>query len=298
MKMSSTYRASSEAKTASNRRPPAGACGSASVLRGRLAPELAPWFTVGALSGVPVIEARLPAPFRVVFTTRLGGDSHGKFASFNLDDRSGLDPMASGNRTLLSQAIGRQLVSPAQVHGLRVVGTAEYAAGSPDEPCDGLTLHPLLDQGLAPLLLFADCLPIVLYGEADLAVIHGGWRGLLGGIVQRAGSAMMSAPGGMIVGPSIGPCCFTVAQTVAEAFARRYGEAVIRSFADQVLGVVYRVDLWAAGEAAASEIGIPSSRVRNLRLCTACNRDLFYSYRAEGPLTGRHGCLAWAEGQA
>jgi len=250
------------------------------------------------LSGVPVIEAKLPAPFRAVFTTRLGGQSEGKFAAFNLDERSGLDPAASANRTHLSQAIGRRLVSPTQVHGLRVTGTAEYAAGSPEEPCDGLTLHPLLDQGLAPLLLFADCLPIVLYGEADLAVVHGGWRGLLGGIVQRAASAMMSAPGGMIVGPSIGPCCFTVAETVAETFAARYGEAVVRSAAEEVLGEVYRVDLWAAVDAAAGEIGISSSHVRNLRLCTACNRDLFYSYRAEGPLTGRQGCLAWAGGEA
>jgi copper oxidase (laccase) domain-containing protein len=34
--------------------------------------------------------------------------------------------------------------------------------------------------------------------------------------------------------------------------------------------------------------------VLNPRLCTVCNNDLFYSYRLEGPTTGRHGCVAWA----
>jgi copper oxidase (laccase) domain-containing protein len=34
--------------------------------------------------------------------------------------------------------------------------------------------------------------------------------------------------------------------------------------------------------------------VLNPRLCTVCNNDLFYSYRLEGPVTGRHGCVAWA----
>ena len=37
-------------------------------------------------------------------------------------------------------------------------------------------------------------------------------------------------------------------------------------------------------------------RVVNPRLCTVCNRDLFYSYRMEGPVTGRHGCVAWTVG--
>ena len=37
-----------------------------------------------------------------------------------------------------------------------------------------------------------------------------------------------------------------------------------------------------------------ASRIVNPRLCTVCNRDLFYSYRLEGPVTGRQGCVAWA----
>ena len=59
------------------------------------------------------------------------------------------------------------------MHGLRVVGAAEYVGEPEATPCDGLTLHPLLDGELAAVLLFADCVPLVLCGEVDMAVAHG-----------------------------------------------------------------------------------------------------------------------------
>jgi hypothetical protein len=240
-----------------------------------------------------VIEARLPRPFRSVFTTRLGGGSRGGYASLNLDARGGHDPAAPDNRERIARSIGRRLVSPLQVHGLRVAGAAEYVAGDPDAACDGLTLHPLLDEGLAAALLFADCVPVVLYGEVDLAVAHAGWRGIVAGIVQEAGRAMIGPPAAVVLGPSIGPCCFTVGEQVAAAFLERFGPGVVRRPAgpDEAL----RVDLWAAVEQAAAEIGVPRDRVANPRLCTVCHNDLFYSYRKEGPLTGRHACIAWME---
>lgn len=273
-----------------------GAGSVAAALEERIDPRARSSFVVRQSEGLPVIEARLPHPFRTIFTTRHGGGSRGRFASLNLDVRAGRDLAAGANRERVAQIVGRRLVSPAQEHGLRVTGAAEYAAGDPDAPCDGLTLHPILDQGLAAALLFADCLPIVLYGEVDMAAVHGGWRGILGGIVQQAGQAMIGPPAAAVVGPSIGPCCFIVAEEVAEAFVTRFGPGVIRgagaaNSADRVV----RVDLWAAVEAALVELGVPPGRVANPRLCTACHSDLFYSYRREGPVTGRHACVSWTE---
>ena len=152
-----------------------------------------------------------------------------------------------------------RLVSPEQVHGLRVVGVSEYASDSAQmtdpgrlgAPCDGLTLHPELDRGLAPLLLFADCVPIVLVGEVDMAVVHGGWRGILGGIVHAGARAMTGPPGSAVIGPSIGPCCFTVDEEVARAFSRRFGAEVAKSSDDGA-----KVDLWAAAEVALAESGV------------------------------------------
>ncbi len=261
-------------------------------------------------AGLQVIEARLPGPFRAFFTTRLGGFSMGPFTSLNLDLRSSDDrARVRRNRGALVAALagepsehlapaeslpGRQeyqLVSPRQVHGARVTGTAEYLAAHEGaeftDPCDGLTLHPLLDERLAALLLFADCVPVVLVGDVDMAVVHAGWRGMLGGVIEQAGCAMTGPPGLAVIGPSLGPCCFTVGVEVAADFERRFGPRVVGEG---------RVDLWGAATVALRELGVAPSRIVNPRLCTACNRDLFYSYRAEGPETGRHGCVAWTAG--
>jgi copper oxidase (laccase) domain-containing protein len=267
-----------------------------------------------------LLEARLPAPFRALFTTRLGGNSEGAYASLNLDPRSGDSPVAvARNRAQVRAALqhldgrdqgeeGYRLVSPIQVHGPRVVGAAEYVHDQQGSPCDGLTLHPLLDRGLVALLLFADCVPVVLAGEVDMAVAHAGWRGILGGMVQQAGRAMTGPPGTAVMGPSIGPCCFSVGEEVAQAFAARFGSEVVKRGApveraipdsggaagpdENAMGP--RVDLWAATSRALEELGIGEDRVLNPRLCTACNTDFFYSYRVDGPVTGRHGCAAWA----
>jgi polyphenol oxidase len=246
------------------------------------------------IGDTPVIEARMAHPFRAFFTTRLGGDSSGPFESLNLDLRSPDSPSAvAQNRDRLALDTGRRLVSPMQVHGLRVVGASEYVAEPSGTPCDGLTLNPLLDRDLAAVLLFADCVPLVLCGDVDMAVAHGGWRGILGGIVHQAGMAMTGPPGGAVIGPSIGPCCFTVGEEVADAFALRFGPEVV--LAPREAGASPRVDLWEAATIALGEVGVPRRGVLNPRLCTVCNNDLFYSYRLEGPVTGRHGCVAWAE---
>jgi YfiH family protein len=264
------------------------------ALADRITPRARTRFDVRTVGGTPVLEAHLPRPFRAFFTTRLGGASEGAFASLNLDLRGEDDPVVvAANRDRIARETGRRLVSPQQVHGLRVTGASEYLLEPSGTPCDGLTLNPLLDRELAAVLLFADCVPVVLYGEVDMAIVHGGWRGVLGGIIQQGGMAMTGPPGGAVVGPSIGPCCFTVGREVAEAFAERFGPGVVLSNSHP--GGAPRVDLWEAAAIALTEVGVPRDGVANPRLCTVCNNDLFYSYRREGPITGRHGCVAWAE---
>ncbi len=239
----------------------------------------------------------LPGPFRAMFTTRVGGESSGPYATLNLSQRSGDHPgVVERNRARVTNLAGRRLVSPAQAHGLRVAGAAEYLLQDPDTPCDGLTIHADIDRGLAALLLYADCVPVVLCGEVDMAIAHGGWRGLLGGIVQQAGRAMMGMPGTAVIGPSIGPCCFTVDEELAGAFAARFGPGVVLGPGEQGVKTESRtrVDLWAVATKAAVELGIHPDQVVNPRLCTFCNSDLFYSHRKEGAVTGRHGCMGWA----
>lgn len=272
------------------------------ALAEQIDPEARSRLVVREIEGLPFLEARLPDPFRAVFTTRLGGESKGGFFSLNLDTRSEDDPaVVARNRARVAALADRKVVSPAQAHGLRVVGASEYLNEPLGTPCDGLTIHPTIDEGLAALLQFADCVPVVLCSEVDLAVVHAGWRGLLGGVIQQGGRALMGAPGTAIIGPSIGPCCFAVADDVAAAFAARFGPAVVTGEGGSPEGasldrgtVSLRVDLWEAAAIALTELGIPRDQVVNPRICTACNREFFYSYREEGSVTGRQGCLGWA----
>jgi hypothetical protein len=83
-----------------------------------------------------------------------------------------------------------------------------------------------------------------------------------------------------------------VGQDVADAFGARFGAEVV--LAPKEPGGPARVDLWEAAARSLEEMGVPRAGVLNPRLCTVCNNDLFYSYRLEGPVTGRHGCVAWA----
>ena len=79
-----------------------------------------------------------------------------------------------------------------QVHGTDILrwdsppqpGRDGYAApGAELEKVDG---HVTDLEGLGLLVLVADCLPVALAGDGRVAMLHCGWRGLAGGIVERA----------------------------------------------------------------------------------------------------------------
>ncbi|MHB9148602.1 MAG: polyphenol oxidase family protein [Thermoleophilia bacterium] len=265
------------------------------AIEGRIDPSARDLFTVVAPASVPLLVAKTPERFVAAFTTKLPADVAGAANEpFDLSPGRGTEPRPQEGvrRSLLraalatlAQAPAPSLVSPAQIHGVRVVGTAEYARGPRDSGCDGLTVQPGLDSGLAALLVFADCVPVILLSEVDGAVLHGGWRGLLGGVVQQGAAAMTAPPGLAIIGPSIGPCCYEVSEELALDFERRYGEGVVPSTA--------RLDLWEVATRAACEVGVPRERVVNPRLCTVCNHDMFFSHRADPAGAGRHGAVLW-----
>lgn len=266
---------------------------SLNVLEEQIHPDSRSRLHVCDSAGIPVLLASLPGSFRALFTTRIGGVSKGPFRYFNLGERRGDDQEHVGeNRDRLGGVAADlggggaapELVSPRQVHGLRVVGASEYQRSSVDAACDGLAIHPERDAGLGALLLFADCVPVILAGEVDAVLVHGGWRGLLGGVVQEGARAMTAPPGLAFIGPSVGPCCYQVDEAVTQGFQDRYGPGVAQDG---------NLDLWEVGTRALGEVGVPRSRVVNPRLCTFCNPEWLYSHRRDGPATGRQGALLW-----
>jgi hypothetical protein len=247
----------------------------------------------GPSADLPVLVAQL-ADARAIFSTRQGGTSAAPYESLNLGDRAGDEPLrVADNRQRLLGALGRDADSIAwalQVHGSGV----EFHSGAPGR---GFTRIPgrlpeadaqgTNAAGVTPLVLVADCLPLVIAAAGAVAVAHCGWRGVAAGIVPATIDAIRRESGlgpdriEAALGPAIGPCCYEVGDDLVGVFTQRGHDA--GRMLD--LPAIVRAELEAAG--------IESKRISSCGICTCCNPDLFYSHRRDGERTGRQAGIAW-----
>lgn len=234
-----------------------------------------------------MIELELPGG-RVIFSTRAGGVSDGPYESLNLgimtEDHPG---RVAENRRRLARFAGlapERVAMGVQVHGTDVLEWVEPPGPGFDAPgarddlprVDG---HATGVPGLGLLVLGADCLPVALAGGGRVAMLHCGWRGLAGGIVELALAGFDEAPAAAI-GPGIGRCCFEVGPEVLAEFGDIDGVAEGRMLD---LKAVVRRKLAGKGVA----------HVQDVDLCTSCRPDLFFSHRRDDGVTGRQGGLVW-----
>ena len=230
---------------------------------------------------------KAPGPYRVAFSTRLGGVSEGSFESLNLGILTSDEPdCVVENRRRLCAAVEADPETATmawQVHGGDVTeakprGILERTVF---ERCDGLWSER---PGQAMVLLTADCLPVALAranGRPGLAVLHVGWKGLLAGIAGAGVEALGGGPLAAAIGPGIGPCCYEVGEEVAAPYRERFGGDVLRG---------PNLDLGEATERALRDAGLES--VERIGHCTACEPELFFSHRRDRGITGRQGVVA------
>lgn len=224
-------------------------------------------------------------------TTRLGGCSRPPYDSMNLGRATGDRPEAvAANRARLGQALGLAdgtLHVLHQVHGAHMVEASDAIAATPPEA----DAHWTSEAWRVLVVAVADCVPVFLWDtrRRRLALLHAGWRGTVAGIV-RVGVQRLIEQGSSVadlwcaVGPSIGPCCYEVGPEVHEALP----DAAVETSAGTT-----HVDLRRANLAQARAAGIPSHQLVAAPPCTACNTELFFSHRKQGPHTGRQWALAW-----
>jgi len=243
------------------------------------------------VSGVDLLDWAAPGPYRVAFSTRVGGVSEEEFASLNLGILTEDDPArVVVNRTRLCEAVDADpdgatmawqrhggTVTRAQPRGIITPGTVY-------DHCDGLWSDA---PGRAMLLLTADCMPIAIARSDGLRpaveILHAGWRGLLAGIVAAGVRAIGARKLVAAIGPSIGPCCYEVGDEVAAPFRQAFGDDVVHEGG--------KLDLWTAAERALRAAGV--EQVDRFDLCTACNGDRFFSHRRDHGRTGRQGVIAY-----
>jgi YfiH family protein len=232
------------------------------------------------------ISVELGHGAQALFLTRRGGHSRAPFDSLNLGRWTDDDQEAVGrNRETVARAAGidvDKLVQAHQVHGADVLRVRRL----PQEIVDADGLATALDD-VATMVLTADCLPIALAAPGAVAMVHAGWRGLAGGVIEEGVRAVREmsgagqhAPVTAAIGPGAGACCYEVGDEVREALGADPcgGPATIdlERFACERL---YDCDVDA---------------VHDVGLCTMCTDPrLFFSHRRDGPQTGRQGGIAW-----
>lgn len=228
----------------------------------------------------------------VVFTTRRGGVSLKPFDSLNLGFHVGdCQNTVEMNRERLLSDLNlniNRLTTAEQVHGniptiieegLVGRGAKSYADSIPG--ADAL-ITAIEDVPLA--LFFADCVPIILVDPKmrHVAIIHAGWRGIVGNIISNTITTLNENYGTRasnliaFIGPSIGECCYEVSEELQEQFKKRFNVAVNNA----------RIDLPGYAEMELREKGVPIRQTIRAGFCTSCRNDLFFSYRRE-QTTGR-----------
>lgn len=275
-----------------------------------------PWLVAGG-QGLQILKL---APFRKLpwlihgFSTRIGGASalEGQkllnLGWMDWDDRKAV----LANRQRFQSALGAKdtaLITLKQRHSDHIQAISIPSA----EPLPG-DASTTNRANLLLAVLTADCVPVLLVDPKKRAVaaVHAGWRGTLLRLAAKAVGRMRqeygSNPADILaaIGPSIGPCCYEVGVGLVTKFTAQFADAAgyfdeprtgdepnpiewlnMRPPGHQPPPKNVHLDLRRANVSQLQAAGICAENIYTSDLCTACRTDLLFSYRREGPLSGR-----------
>jgi len=145
--------------------------------------------------------------------------------------------------------------------------------------------------GVALLMRFADCVPVLLFDPINcvIGLAHAGWMGTVKKIakitVEKMKAEFGSKPNDIqaFIGPSISainyPVGLDVLNNVKAAFPEHWNFLILDKDGHPHL------DLWKANEFGLKEAGVENITFSNI--CTAANKQDWFSHRAENGKTGR-----------
>ena len=242
---------------------------------------------------LPVVWSA-PKYIKSLTTTRKGGVSEPPFDSFNIayhvNDK---DCDVTTNRTILQQEFPNNAIWLEQIHSNKVITITANSDLNRIEQADALFTKQL-NTPLA--IMTADCLPILLTDlkGKQIAAIHGGWRGLAGGIIENTIQCFDCDPANILawLGPAIGPENFEVGQDVFDAFSG-LNKDYSQGFKSKGKSKFF-ADIFFLAKALLNKSGV--SVIACEQDCTFKQSELFYSYRREGK-TGRMASVIWISEQ-
>jgi copper oxidase (laccase) domain-containing protein len=181
-----------------------------------------------------------------------------------------------------------------EVHGTDVVEVTH--AGAADRARGDVAVTDVAGAVLG--VWVGDCAPVLVVAPSGrFAVAHAGWRGLLGGILDRAVDAAVDSVAGTatsasaagataLLGPCIGPCCYEFGAHELVRVADALDVAVDDLRRTTSWGTP-SLDVPAAVAAVLARRGVPLERLGG---CTCCD-DRWWSHRRGE--RGRQVLAAW-----
>jgi purine-nucleoside/S-methyl-5'-thioadenosine phosphorylase / adenosine deaminase len=255
----------------------------------------APFYT--SSDGIFLYHQRLSAYkwLRHGFSLRRNQD--GAEMSYSLNGFQPHETVLDNRQSLVRSVSGRELPLAIlrQVHSDRVIRASRTSvADSPQG--DGWVTG---ESDLLLAIQTADCLPVLLVDPEQriVAAVHAGWRGTILRIAAKAVHRMQtdfgSHPGRClaVVGPAIRRCCYEVGDEVVEAFAEEFERSA--SFFSETPGAKATransqcVDLAEACRSQLLDAGMTAENIFTDGPCTTCEKQRFFSHRAEAAKPGR-----------
>lgn len=226
-----------------------------------------------------------PSHVNAFSSKRLGGVSQLPFSTLNLGLHVGDDPQCvEKNRQRLTNELDlpNDPIWLNQQHTTLIQTDQEFFD---DKPCDGIYTR---QSGLVCAVMTADCMPVLITNKqgSEVAAVHAGWRGMAGGIIEKAIALFDAEPKDLLVwaGPTISKGHFEIG---SEVKAELGGSDCFYTENQEREGH-YFCDLY----------GLAGERVRSLgsaytdcKQCTYASQD-YFSYRRDGQ-TGRMASLIW-----
>jgi len=234
-------------------------------------------------NGNSLFAGSFPEEFIAAFSNRARGNMSLNYA----DAKDSLD-----NRRNFLGDLGispESLVCAKQIHGVEVKrvntghkgsGALAYETALPD--VDALITN---EKDLTLAIFTADCLPIFLFDPQtrSIGLVHAGWRGTYGGIVQKTLEAMKkefhTRPENVCAqfGPAIRSCCYQVSGDFQSKFS---GDIDQR-------GENFFLDLSGANRKQLSLSGVRLVNIFDCAICTSCCNGEYFSFRKEKDSSGR-----------
>ncbi len=238
---------------------------------------------------------------RIIFTSRRGGNSAGKYVSLNLSyDVGDRKEDVDKNYERLKDILGiRRIVTLNQIHSDRIIVVPQETENISEG--DGLITK---EKGVYLGIKVADCLPVAIFDSegTQIGICHIGWRGAISNLTQKMARRFgrVSLPHAVSgkgretfysLLPSIQGRCYEVGESVFSLFQKRYPETrqeFLRKIKDH-----HFLDLRAFVRLSLEGEGL--KEYSSLEYCSHCAEDLFYSKRRDG-ITGRNLALIGLRG--